>query len=35
MLEDSGQKKWGKLPEYKEYLYNTPQLFISIKSMFR
>ena len=35
MLEDSGQKKWGNLPEYKEYINNTPQLFISIKSMFR
>ena len=35
MLEDSGQKKWGNLPEYKEYLNNTPQLFISIKSMFK
>ena len=34
MLEDSGQKKWGNLPEYKEYLNNTPQFFISIKSLF-
>ena len=34
MLEESGQKKWGNLPEYKEYLNNTPQLFISIKSLF-
>ena len=34
MLEDSGQKKWGNLPEYKEYLNSTPQFFISIKSLF-
>jgi steroid 5-alpha reductase family enzyme len=34
MLEESGQKKWGTLPEYKEYLNNTPRLFISIKSLF-
>ncbi|MDA9573025.1 DUF1295 domain-containing protein [Flavobacteriaceae bacterium] len=35
MLENSGQKKWGELPEYKEYLNNTPQLFISFKSIFK
>jgi steroid 5-alpha reductase family enzyme len=35
MLEESGQKKWGHLPEYNEYLKCTPQLFISIKSLFR
>jgi steroid 5-alpha reductase family enzyme len=34
MLEESGQKKWGNLPEYKEYINNTPRLFISIKSLF-
>ena len=31
MLENSGQKKWGHLPEYNEYLKNTPQFFITFK----
>ena len=33
MLEASGHKKWGSLPEYKEYLNNTPQFFITFKSL--
>jgi len=34
MLENSGQKKWGNLPEYKTYVENTPQLFISFRNLF-
>ncbi|MDA9551228.1 DUF1295 domain-containing protein, partial [Flavobacteriaceae bacterium] len=34
MLENSGQKKWGNLPEYKAYVENTPQLFISFRNLF-
>ena len=35
MLENSGQKKWGHLPEYNEYLKNTPKFFITIKSLIK
>ena len=35
MLETSGHKKWGDLPEYKEYLNNTPQFFITFKSLIK
>ena len=34
ILENSGQKKWGNLPEYKTYVENTPQLFISFRNLF-
>jgi steroid 5-alpha reductase family enzyme len=34
ILENSGQKKWGNLPEYKAYVENTPQLFISFRNLF-
>ena len=34
MLENSGQKKWGNLPEYKAYVENTPELFISFRNLF-
>ena len=34
MLENSGQKKWGNLPEYKAYVKNTPELFISFRNLF-
>jgi len=27
ILEDLGQKKWGHLDSYKNYLKNTPRLF--------
>ena len=33
MLEASGNKKWGGLTEYKEYLNNTPKFFITFKSL--
>ena len=35
MLENSGQKKWGHLPEYNEYLKNTPKFFITLKSLIK
>ena len=35
MLETSGHKKWGHMPEYKEYLNNTPQFFITFKSLIK
>ena len=35
MLEASGHKKWGKLTEYKEYINNTPQFFITFKSLIK
>ena len=34
MLENSGQKKWGNLTEYKAYVENTPELFISFRNLF-
>ena len=30
ILEDLGQKKWGHLDSYKNYLKNTPRLFFKI-----
>jgi steroid 5-alpha reductase family enzyme len=35
MLENSGQKKWGHLPEYNAYLKNTPKFFITPKSLIK
>jgi len=35
MLENSGQKKWGHLPEYNAYLKNTPKFFITLKSLIK
>ena len=35
ILEASGHKKWGNRPEYKEYLNNTPQFFITFKSLIK
>ena len=34
MLEDQGEKKWGHLEEYNNYINKTPQLFISLKDIF-
>ena len=31
MLEQSGQKKWGHLPEYKSYIEKTPKFFFKFK----
>jgi len=30
ILENQGDKKWGHLDSYKEYLKNTPRLFFRI-----
>jgi len=30
MLEESGEKKWGHLKEYRDYVKNTPVFFMTI-----